>query len=51
MHSTLAGLDEYPWHSMPTDELIKKDLGVNWENVYQNREGINTLWTVRVTNK
>ncbi len=51
MHSTLAGLEEYPWHSMPTDELIQKDLGVNWENVYQNREGINTLWTVRVTNK
>ncbi len=51
MHSTLAGMTEYPANSVDTEELIKKDLGVNWESVYRNREAINTAWTVKVTNK
>ena len=49
MHSTLSTLEDYPWHSQPTDEMIKKDLGVDWEKVYHNREAINTAWTVKVT--
>ena len=49
MHATLGTLDEYPWHSRPTAEMIEKDLGVDWENVYRNREAINTAWTVKVT--
>ena len=49
MHSTFAGMAEYPWNSVDTDELIGKDLGVDWTQVYQNREAINTVWTVKVT--
>ena len=49
MHSTFAGMKEFPAGSMDTDELIAKDLGVDWVNAYQNREAINTLWTEKVT--
>ena len=49
MHSTFKNMQEYPWHSIDTNELIEKDLGVDWENVYRNREAINTAWTVKVT--
>ena len=49
MHSTFRNMQEYPWHSIDTNELIEKDLGVDWENVYRNREAINTAWTVKVT--
>ena len=31
--------------------LIEKDLGVDWENAYRNREAINTAWTEKVTTK
>ena len=51
MHSTLKTMTDAPWHSMATDELIQKDLGVDWEHVYKNREAINTAWTVKVTSK
>ena len=51
MHSTFANMADYPWHSMDTNELIRMDLGVDWENVFRNREAINTAWTVKVTNK
>lgn len=49
MHSVLADMEEYPAHSIPTDELIKMDLGVDWEKAYHNREQINNLWTETVT--
>ncbi len=51
MHSTFANMADYPWHSMDTNELIRMDLGVDWEHVFRNREAINTAWTVKVTNK
>ena len=51
MHSTVNTVTEYPYQSMSTDELIKKDLGVNWEHLYKNRDQINNLWTVKVTTK
>jgi iron(III) transport system substrate-binding protein len=51
MHSTFANMTDYPWHSMDTNDLIRMDLGVDWENVFRNREAINTAWTVKVTNK
>ena len=49
MHSVLADMEEYPAHSIPTDELIKMDMGIDWEYAYKNREEINNLWTVKVT--
>ena len=49
MHSVLSDMDEYPAHSIPTDELIEKDMGIDWVNAYVNREKINNLWTEKVT--
>lgn len=49
MHSVLAGMDEYPAHSIPTAELAEKDMGVDWVKAYKNREEINNLWTLKVT--
>ena len=49
MHSVLASMDEYPAHSVPTNSLIEKDLGVDWVKAYKDREAINALWTEKVT--
>ncbi len=51
MHSTFAGMKDIPYGSIDTDTLIEKDLGVDWENAYHNREAINTAWTEIVTTK
>ena len=49
MHSVLAGMEEIPYHSVDTNELIKKDMGIDWVKAYKNREEINNLWTLKVT--
>ena len=49
MHSTLAEMTEVPYKSVDTNELIQKDLGVDWEKAYRDRESINNLWTLKVT--
>ena len=49
MHSVLAGTELIPYKSVNTDELIRKDLGVDWERAYREREEINNMWTVKVT--
>ena len=49
MHSVLASEEKYPAHSIPTDDLIGMDMGVNWEKAYHEREAINNLWTEKVT--
>lgn len=49
MHSVLADEKDYPKHSIPTDDLIKMDMGVDWEKAYHSREEINNLWTEIVT--
>ena len=51
MHSVFAGMEEIPVDSVDTNWLIEKDLGVDWENAYRNREAINTAWTEKVTTK
>ena len=51
MHSVFKGMEEIPYGSVDTEWLIEKDLGVDWENAYQNREAINTAWTEIVTTK
>ena len=48
MHSVLKGVSE-PYHSIDTDELISRDMGVDWEKAYHDREEINDLWTQKVT--
>ena len=49
MHSVLAAEKNYPAHSIDTNELIKMDMGVDWEKAYHEREKINNLWTEKVT--
>ena len=51
MHSVFAGMKEIPYQSIDTEELIKKDLGVDWEAAFRNREANNTAWTEIVTTK
>ena len=51
MHSVFKGMKEIPHGSVDTELLIEKDLGVDWENAYHNREAINTAWTEIVTTK
>ena len=51
MHSVFKGMTEIPHGSIDTEQLIEKDLGVDWENAYRNREAINTAWTEIVTTK
>ena len=51
MHSVFADMTEIPYESVDTNGLIEKDLGVDWENAYKNRESINTAWTEIVTAK
>ena len=45
MHSVFANMKEIPWGSVSTEDLIQKDLGVDWENAYHNREALNKDWT------
>ena len=49
MHSVLAGSDVCPEGSVPTDSLVQKDMGVDWDRAYHEREKIRELWTVKVT--
>jgi iron(III) transport system substrate-binding protein len=51
MHSVFRTMEEIPEGSVDTNELIEKDLGVNWENVYHSREEINLAWTEIVANR
>ena len=51
MHSVFRGMEEIPHGSLDTETLIEKDLGVDWERAYHNREAINTAWTEIVTVK
>ena len=48
MHSTLNGVAA-PENSLDTDELIKMDIGVDWEKAYHDRETVTDLWTRKVT--
>lgn len=49
MHSVLKNMEEVPYQSVSTDELIQKDMGVNWERAYHDREKIRNMWTEKVT--
>ena len=51
MHSVFRNMEEVPVGSVDTNELIEKDMGVNWENVYHSREEINQAWMEIVANR
>ena len=51
MHSVFSTMDQVPAGSIDTNELIRRDLGVNWENVYLSREEINLAWMEIVANR
>ena len=50
MHSVFRNMTEIPWGSVDTEELIRKDMGVNWESVFRGREDINLEWINIVVN-
>ncbi len=49
MHSVFAGMKEVPFDSVDTDDLIAKDMGVDWVRCYTQREEIRTEFQERVT--
>ncbi len=49
MHGVLKEVPEGPEGSLNTDELVKKDLGVDWEKAYKEREQIKRLWSEKIT--
>jgi iron(III) transport system substrate-binding protein len=49
MHSVFADMTEIPYESVDTNGLIEKDLGVDWEKAYKEREEIKKLWSEKVT--
>ena len=49
MHSVLKNETKHPANSIDTNELIKMDLGVDWDKAYHQREEINNLWTEKIT--
>ena len=51
MHSTFRNMTDIPYGSVSTEELIRKDMGVNWESVYRGREDIMLAWTEIVANR
>ena len=51
MHSVFVNMDRIPYGSVDTGELIGKDMGVNWENVFRSREEINQAWMDIVANR
>jgi len=51
MHSTFRSMEEVPYGSVSTEELISRDMGVNWESVYRGREDITLAWTDIVANR
>ena len=49
MHSVAADMTEVPFDSVDTNGLIEKDVGVDWERCYKDREEIRTEFQERVT--
>ncbi len=49
MHSVLNGFDEIPYDSISTDDLIARDLKVNWDRCYHERDEIRKKFQEAVT--
>ena len=42
-------MKDHPYHSIDTDDLIKRDIGVDWIKAYKERDDILSKWTAKVT--
>ena len=49
MHSVFKGSKAVPFDSVDTDELIKKDIGVDWVRTYKQRDEIQNAFQQSVT--
>lgn len=49
MHSVLTDYPEPPYDSLPTQEILKNTMPVNWENCFRQREEIRTKFQEAVT--
>ncbi len=49
MHSVFKGMEEIPFDSVDTDELIAHDIGVDWVRCYTMRDEIQTVFQQNVT--
>ena len=49
MHSVLEGFAEVPYDSIATETVIEKDMGVDWERCYKQRDEIRTAFQEKVT--
>jgi len=49
MHGVLKGMDGIPYDSISTDDLIAKDMKVDWVRCYQQRDEIRTKFQESVT--
>lgn len=49
MHSVFKGMEEIPFDSVSTDELIQRDIGVDWVRCYTMRDEIQTNFQQNVT--
>ena len=49
MHGVLKGMDGEPYDSISTDDLIAKDMKVDWVRCYQQRDEIRTKFQESVT--
>ena len=51
MHSAFTDVEACPEGSVPTEQLMEKNLQVKWENAYLGREEILSAWTDVVVNR
>ena len=49
MHGVLKDMTDVPYDSIDTNELIAKDIGVDWERCYHERDEIRTKFQESVT--
>jgi len=51
MHSVLADYPSPPYDAIPTREIMKKTIPINWENTFRQREEMRTRFQESVTNR
>ena len=49
MHSVVSGYPEPPYDAIPTSEILKNTMPVNWENCFRQRDEIRTKFQESVT--
>jgi iron(III) transport system substrate-binding protein len=51
MHSVLAAYPTPPYDAIPTREIMKNTIPINWENTFRQREEMRTRFQEAVTNR